>query len=181
MENSTRANRATFPRIIPGIHNLPTEFQETEGTVSQEHWNKIRQGTLECFLPYAACTHGIETFLYRSPIFFFFLLAMLLRYQHVTANILLWRYKKKNLGRVDKDDIKKILKIYCFIWNTGASERNVLHDVTHSLLEMDLRVKWIVSKAKPAYLNAYIINSTTLNKYIQILRRHDVSCESHLM
>lgn len=46
---------------------------------------------------------------------------------------------------------------------------------------MDLCVKWVVSKVKPAYLNAYIINSTTLNKYIQILRRHDVSYESHLM
>lgn len=88
----------------------------------------------------------------------------------------------KKLGKVGKDDIKKNSKIYCFIWTTAAaSERNTLHNVTRSLLEMDLRVNWVVSKVKPAYLNAYIINSTTLNKYIQILRRHDVSYESHLM
>lgn len=48
----------------------------------------------------------------------------------------------KKLGRVGKDDINFFSKIYCFIWNTaGASERNMLHNVTRSFLEMDSRVK----------------------------------------
>lgn len=52
--------------------------------------------------------------------------------------------------------------------------------MVHSLF-LNSCMKQVVSKGKPAYLNTYIINSTTLNKYIQILRRHDVSYESHLM
>lgn len=94
MENSTRANRATFPHIISSIHNLPTEFQETESTVSQEHRNKIRQGISKCFLSYATVM-GSKHSCIIHPFFSFFLLAMLLWYQHVTVNILLREYKKK--------------------------------------------------------------------------------------
>lgn len=177
MENRTQANRAIFPHIICGIHNLPTEFQETEGTVSQEHWNKIRQGTSECFLPYAALMGSKHSCIIHQ--FFFFFLPVFSWYQHVTANILLWGYKKKNLGRTGKDGITKHFQKYNVLYGIQEQVKEMCCTMLH--VETDLHVKRVVSKVKPAYLNAYIINSTTLNKYIQILRRHDVSYESHLM
>lgn len=179
MENSTLANRATFPHIACSIHKLPTEFQVTEGIVSQEDWNKIRHSTSECFLPYAVLMGAKRSSIIQQ---FFFSLAMLLLASTCNSKRFAVRVQEKE-SRQDWQGWyhKTFSKIYCFIWNTGASERNVLYNGTQSLLEMNSCMKQVVSKGKPAYLNTYIINSTTLNKYIQILRRHDVSYESHLM
>lgn len=178
-ENSTLANRATFPHIIRSIHNLPTEFQETEDTVSQEHWNKMRQGTSKCFLPYAALRGSKHSCI----IHFFFFTCNALMVSTCNSQHFATRIQEKESRRDWQGQYHKTFsKIYCFIWNTGqVKEMCCSCTMSQCFLEMDLCVKWIVSKVKPAYLNVYIINSTTLNKYIQILRRCDVSYENHLM
>lgn len=91
MENSTQANRATFPHIIPGTHNLPTKFQET---VQSAKNSEIKSGRV-----YQSASgpmlHSWDLNILVSFTNLVFLLAMPLWYQHLTANILLWGYKKK--------------------------------------------------------------------------------------
>lgn len=134
MENSTLANRATFPHIACSIHKLPTEFQVTEGIVSQEDWNKIRHSTSECFLPYAVLMGAKRSSIIQQ---FFFHLQCFSWHQHVTANVLLWGYKKKNLGRTGKDGITKHFQKYIVLYGIQEQVKGMCCTMVHSLF-----LKW---------------------------------------